>query len=69
MLTHIEVTADQRGAILELMGETACLATPTEIDLAVVRIREKLEAAAEDAKEQLRVTRSNGPYSASQPGI
>lgn len=65
----IKATADQRGAILTLMGETACLATSTEVDMAVVRIREKLDAAAVDAKERLRVIRSNGPYNSSRRGV
>ena len=54
MIANFEITSDQRGVVLHLTGETACLATPTEIDVAVERIREKLSAAAATAKKRLR---------------
>ncbi|WP_293945739.1 hypothetical protein [Sphingomonas sp.] len=58
MLMNFEVSRSQDGVVLEAMGETACLATPTEIRIAVERIREKLDLAAAVAEKRLLAVQS-----------
>lgn len=61
-MLKFDVTSCKLGATLHCSGETADLATDTEVDEAVDRIRSELDRVAVKAKAAIRTERGKGAY-------
>lgn len=62
MAIEFNVTSSYLGATLHCSGETADLATPTEVDEAVNRMRSELDRAAVEAKAAISAGQAKGAY-------
>ena len=58
----IEVKTDKRGVVMHFSGESISSATNLEIDTAVARAKQKIDAASKEAKRLLQEWKREAGY-------